>query len=135
MALLVVSDYNVVSVPTERHTWMKHPTFKDSLWKRTIDDTVEAGSPLGFEDSKSTGSGTPLSHDVYKTLFRDNDDGEGSIISRSILRMLVDKEEVPWVAFISSPRLSSISFLISGLEGSWPNLVSLNSTNWGFEKP
>lgn len=76
MALLVLMGSNIVPVPTERHTWRKHPIFKDSFWKRAMNDTVEAGSPFEFMDLESTRSGTPPSHHVCKTLFRDNDDGK-----------------------------------------------------------
>lgn len=42
-------------------------------------------------------TGTSPSHHVYKPLFKDNDDGEGSLIGpRSILRVQVEREEVPW---------------------------------------
>lgn len=41
--------------------------------------------------------GTPLSHHVEQTLFRDSKDGEGLITNpRSILWMRVEMEEVPW---------------------------------------
>lgn len=59
--------------------------------------TVETRRPFEFMDSKSIGRETPLSDHVYKTLFMDNDDDEGSIIvSKSILRMRLQREEVLW---------------------------------------
>lgn len=62
-----------------------------------MDDTVEAGPSFEFVDFKSIGRAIPLFHPIYKTSFRDNDDGKGSIIGpRSILRIRVEREEVPW---------------------------------------
>lgn len=124
MALLVLPGSKAVPVPTERHTWLQHPTAKGSFKKRAMSDIVEARPRFEFVDCKSIGSGTQLSHHVYKVLLRDNDDGGGSIISpRSSLRMWIDREEVHGTTILSSPRLNITSSLTSGLEGSWPTQV------------
>lgn len=65
---------------------------KGSFWKKALNNPVEAGLAFKFVGFESTGSNTPLNHHVYRTLFRDNDDGDGSVIGpRSILRMRVEK--------------------------------------------
>lgn len=69
---------------------------KDSFWKKALNNLVEAGPTLEFPSSESTRSGTPLNHQVYRILFKDQDDWQCSIIGpRSILRMRVEREEVP----------------------------------------
>lgn len=65
---------------------------KDSFWKRALNNPLDAGPVFEFLGFESTGSGPPLSNQVYRTLFRDNDDNEGCVIGpRSILRMQVKR--------------------------------------------
>lgn len=89
---------------------------------------------VGFE---STGSGTPLSHNAYRTLLRDNDDGEGSIIGqRSILRMWVEREEVLWCNNRFECKAQPHHFF-----DKWAGRIVIYpvsrscSTNWLFERP
>lgn len=87
---------NANPVPTQRHIWPEHPVVKDSFWDEALNERVEANSTFEYWSSDSFGSGTPLNHQVYQTLFYDNDDGEGSAIPpKSVLRMRVKREEVP----------------------------------------
>lgn len=61
----------------------------------SLNDLVEAGTTFEYLSSGSVNSGTLLDHHAYRTLFRDNDDGEGSVIApRHVLRMGVEREEV-----------------------------------------
>lgn len=70
-----------------------------------MNDIIEAGPAFELVHSESTGSGTPLSHHVYKTLFTDNGDDEGSIIGpRSILKMRVERKEVLWCDILSESK-------------------------------
>lgn len=71
----------------------------DSFWENLAKGFTEAGTP--FEDGSSTSTGDS---DGYQTLFSDNVEGKGLVIPpRSILRMRVNKEEMPLseVCFIS----------------------------------
>lgn len=96
IALLMIQGSNSIEIPTERYTWLEHPVVEDSSWKQCLNDPVKKGPAFEFVGSESTGNGIPLSHDVYRTMFRDNSYGEGSVIAlRSILRMRVGREEVP----------------------------------------
>lgn len=93
---------------------------KDSFWKKALNDPVEAGLTFKFLSSEPTRSSTLLSHYVYKTLFKDYDDDEGSVIGlRLILEMQIETEEVPMFDIIFNLRFNVISYLISGLGGSW----------------
>lgn len=67
---------------------------------------MESRPTIEFVGSESIVS-KMLKHHFYKILLRDNKDGEGSVISaRSILRMRVEIEEVPWcnMGFVSKVR-------------------------------
>lgn len=55
--------------------------FPKHILEKGRKDTVEAHLMFESVDSMSTGGETPLPHHVCKTLFRDNKDGDGSIIS------------------------------------------------------
>lgn len=76
-----------------------------------MNDIVEAGPAFELVDSESTGSETPLSHHVCK-MFTDKGDDEGSIIGpRSILRMRVEREEVPWCDILLEPKAQHYQLL------------------------
>lgn len=97
MALIVIPGSNTVPIPTERHMWniplSRIPSKRGYEWH------YKGNTSFEFSNSESTRSRTPLSHHVYKARFQDNDDDEFSVIgSRSILRMRVEWEEVPWYA-------------------------------------
>lgn len=56
---------------------------------------VEASFAFEYWSLDSSSSGMSLDRQVYRALFRDNDDGEGSVIpTMSILRIRVKREEV-----------------------------------------
>lgn len=95
---------------------------KDSSWAKN--DTVEAQPPSEFVDSESTHSETPLSSTSIK-LYRDSNDNEGYFISpRSILRMQVKREEVPWCNIYFESKAQRLNYLISEPGESWSNQVS-----------
>lgn len=86
MSLLTNSSSNTVSVFIPRHTWPEHLVVKDSFWDKALNNPPKASSAFENRSSNSFGSGTLLDHQVYWTLFLNNDDGEGSLISpRSVL--------------------------------------------------
>lgn len=82
-------------MPPERHAWALHPVVKDdTFWDNVAKGFTEAGTP--FEDRSSNSS---VETDGYQTLYPDNNEGKGVVISpRSILRMRVEKEEMPYCA-------------------------------------
>lgn len=64
-----------------------------------MNDSVEAGPAFKYLSSGSTRSGLSLDLLVYRTLLCDNDEGEGPATDpRSILRMRLEREEVPLAA-------------------------------------
>lgn len=68
---------------------------KDSRWKNALSDPVEVGPIYEYMSFGSSGSETPWIRQVYRALFRDNGNDEGSLISpRSALRMRAKREEV-----------------------------------------
>lgn len=91
-ALLTIPRTDVVPVPPERDTWSQHPSVNgDSFWDIVNKGFTEAGTP--FEDGSSASTGES---EGYRTLFRDDAEGKGMVIpSRSILRMRVNKGEMP----------------------------------------
>lgn len=96
-ALLTIPGSDAAPVVTPRHTWLEHPVLKDSFWYKALNELVEANSAFEYRISDSSGSGTLLGRQVYRTLFGDNGDEEGSVIPLwFVLRMRVEREEVPF---------------------------------------
>lgn len=76
---------------------------------------VEARAPFEFVDSESTGVGTTLGSHAYRTLFLDNNEGEGSKIkARSILRTRVEKQRSLRAKSGSNPNSNGTRLLING---------------------
>lgn len=68
---------------------------KHYFWDKAFEDLIEAGSSFEYRSSNSSVSGIPRIDRISWTLFSNNNDDEGLIIlSRSILRMHVEREEV-----------------------------------------
>lgn len=114
MALLTIPGSNIVPVPTPRHM-AEAPVVKDSFWGKALNETVEANFVLEYR-TVSSNSRTSLHHQVSRTLFRNNDDGEGFVISpRSVLRRR-SGEEVLFYGIGLSPRCKATKFSTNGLD-------------------
>lgn len=93
--LLILPGSNLVPIPIDIDSWLRHPNNQDIFWKIAEKDSVKARPPFEFVDHESTSVGTPLAHHVYKTLFIDNK--EVSMMNpRSIFKMRLEIAEVPW---------------------------------------
>lgn len=103
-------------VPTLRHTWSSHPIVKDYFWDKALKDLVEACSPSEYRSSDSSMSGVPLNRQAFETLIRDGDNGKGAMVpQRSVLRMRIQREEIPFYSLKFESKPTGINFLISGL--------------------
>lgn len=91
MALLSFPRSNMELIPAERHI-RSNIRLHRIYFRKGLKNSIEAFPPFEFVNSESTGSEIPQEHHTYKTFFRDNKDGAGSLINpRSILQMWIDK--------------------------------------------
>lgn len=97
MALFTLPSSTSVPVSIPMHTLPEHPIVKDSFWEKALNDPIEAGPAFEYLTSGFIRSGLPLDCQIYRTLFQDNDDCEGPMISpTSIPKMRIKREEVPF---------------------------------------
>lgn len=73
MASLMILGSNSISILTERHTYLEHLVVKDSIWKRALNDTREAGPALVLWALNPMGAGhrwatTCIGHRFEKTM-------------------------------------------------------------------
>lgn len=77
--------------------WSRHLVVKDSFWDKALKTPAEVGSLFKYRSLDSSVSGVHVNKQTFWTLFHDNYDGEGATIHpRSVLRMYIEREEVPY---------------------------------------
>lgn len=122
-ALLTISDPNSVPVSTPRHTWPDHRVVKHSFWEKALKGPVEEGHEFEYLSFRSICSGTTLDQSVYRTLFRDYDDGEGSVLLPGPSWGWESRgRRSPSVVSNLSWKHKGVRPLISGLGERWPSI-------------